>query len=148
MALGKSAPYVLVIAGLIFGGSALSQAQTPAATPTLSPAITADYVHPHDRIDIGGGRKINLFCMGQGDHTVIFDAGGSDWSVIWALVQPAVAERARACSYDRAGMGYGDPSDVPRSPAAIVEDLHALIHAAKIATPVVMVGHSLGTGST
>jgi pimeloyl-ACP methyl ester carboxylesterase len=82
--------------------------------------------------------------MGKGDRTVLFDAGGSDWSVIWALVQPAVAANARACSYDRAGLGYSDPGPGPRTPIAIVEDLHALIHAGGLKTPLVLVGHSLG----
>jgi pimeloyl-ACP methyl ester carboxylesterase len=123
--------------------SARADSQPPAA-PSVPAKIAADYVHPHALIDIGKGRKMNLFCMGQGSRTVIFDSGLSDWSSIWALVQPAVAAHARACTYDRAGMGYSDPSDQPRSPIAIVEDLHKLIHAAKIATPVVLVGHSLG----
>ncbi len=76
-----------------------------ATTPTVTPAIAAEYVHPHELIDIGKGRKMNLFCMGKGSHTVIFDSGGSDWSVIWALVQPGIAAHARACTYDRAGVG-------------------------------------------
>ena len=129
---------------LVLGSSAQAASPAPATTPTLSPAIAADYVHPHELIDIGKGRKMNLFCMGKGSHTVIFDSGLSDWSVIWALVQPGVAAQARACAYDRAGLGYSDPSDGPRSAIAIVEDLQNLIHAAKIATPVVLVGHSLG----
>lgn len=102
------------------------------------------YTRPHDLVDIGGGRKINLFCMGSGKQTVLFEAGGSDWSVIWALVQPEVAKGARACAYDRAGLGYSDPARMPRSPMAIAEDVHALIRAAKLETPVVLVGHSLG----
>lgn len=101
------------------------------------------YTVPHQRVDIGG-RKLNLFCMGSGEQTVLFDSGGSDWSVIWALVQPEVAKRSRACSYDRAGLGYSDPATGPRSPAAIVEDLKQLIDAAKLKTPLILVGHSLG----
>lgn len=101
------------------------------------------YARPHELIDIGG-RKLNLFCMGSGDRTILFDAGGSDWSVVWALVQPAVAGRARACAYDRAGLGYSDPSGAPRSPAAIAADLHALVRAANLRTPLILVGHSLG----
>lgn len=103
-----------------------------------------EYVRPHDRIDIGAGRQLNLFCMGSGSPTVLFDSGLSDWSVIWARVQPGVAKRTRACSYDRAGMGYSDPAKGPRSPVAIVEDLHKLIHKAGLQTPLVLVGHSLG----
>ena len=137
-----------MLAGVFLAG--LGAMPAPAATtPTVSHAIATEYVHPHDRIDIGGGRKLNLFCMGPNDHdrggpTVIFDSGLSDWSSIWALVQPGVAVHARACSYDRAGMGYSDPSGEPRAPIAIVDDLHKLIRAAKISTPVILVGHSLG----
>lgn len=134
-------------ASLLCGGAgvALAQAKTSeTAAPKAPPEILSQYTRAHDLIDIGGGRKLNLFCMGKGKQTVLFDAGGSDWSAIWALVQPGVSENARACTYDRAGLGYSDPARGPRSPITIVEDLHALIRAAKLATPLVLVGHSLG----
>jgi pimeloyl-ACP methyl ester carboxylesterase len=121
-----------------FGTVAAAAQPAPVAPETL-----AEFARPHDLIDIGG-RRLNLFCMGQGKVTVLFDAGGSDWSVIWALVQPKLAAKARVCSYDRAGLGYSDPGFGPRAPSAIVEDLHALIHAAKLDTPLILVGHSLG----
>ena len=139
--------HAVAFAGLLLlflGPSAQAANPAPPTTPTVSPAIAAQYVHPHELIDIGNGRKLNLFCMGKGSPTVIFDSGLSDWSAIWALVQPGVSAHTRACTYDRAGMGYSDRSDDPRSPIGIVEDLQKLIHAAKIATPVVLVGHSLG----
>ncbi|HYE43195.1 MAG TPA: alpha/beta hydrolase [Caulobacteraceae bacterium] len=116
----------------------------PASGPTLSPELAREYVRPHELVDIGGGRKLNLVCMGSGERTVLFDSGGSDWSVIWSLVQPEVAKGARACAYDRAGLGYSDPAMLPRTPVAIVEDMHALIVAAKLPRPLVLVGHSLG----
>lgn len=124
---------------------ALNQGAALAAEPAagLSPQMAREYVRPHELIDIGG-RKLNLFCMGGGPRTVLFDAGGSDWSVIWALVQPAVATRARACAYDRAGLGYSDPAFMPRTPVQVVEDMHALIAKAGLKTPLVLVGHSLG----
>ena len=135
--------FAILLAGAV--ATALNNIAVHAASPpTVSPAIAADYVRPHERVDIGKGRKMNLFCMGHGGRTVVFDFGLSDWSSIWALVQPGVATHARACTYDRAGMGYSDPSDEPRSPIAVVEDLHKLIRAANIDTPVVLVGHSLG----
>jgi len=114
-------------------------AQQPAVTPELG----REYARPHEAVDIGG-RRLNLFCMGAGPRTVLFEAGGSDWSDTWALVQPALAARARACAYDRAGLGHSDPARLPRTPFAIAEDLHALIAAAKLSTPLVLVGHSLG----
>jgi pimeloyl-ACP methyl ester carboxylesterase len=118
-------------------------AQAAATAPALAPDVAAEYVRPHRLVDIGG-RKLNLFCMGEGNTTVLFDAGGSDWSVIWALVQPAVAKSARACTYDRAGLGYSDFDPGPRTPFAIADDLHKLVRAAGLATPMVLVGHSLG----
>lgn len=110
----------------------------------LAPNIAKDYVHANTVIDVGGGRKMNLYCRGEGPVTVIFDSGLSDWSSIWALVQPQTATRTRACTYDRAGMGYSDLSDRPGTPSNIVDDLRHLIKAAGIHAPVVLVGHSLG----
>jgi pimeloyl-ACP methyl ester carboxylesterase len=110
----------------------------------LSPEIAKDYVHANTLIDVGGGRKMNLYCRGEGSVTVIFDSGLSDWSSVWALVQPQTATRTRACTYDRAGMGYSDPSNRPSTPFNIVDDLRNLIKAAGIHAPVILVGHSLG----
>jgi pimeloyl-ACP methyl ester carboxylesterase len=115
-----------------------------ASLAELPPEIARDFVHPHTLVDVGGGRKLNLYCRGEGAVTVIFDSGLSDWSSVWALVQPQTASRTRACTYDRAGMGYSDLSNRPSTPFNIVDDLHNLIEAAGIHTPVVLVGHSLG----
>ncbi|WP_257389266.1 alpha/beta fold hydrolase [Tahibacter caeni] len=136
-------------AGLIRGAFALATAWlaigTGAAADLVPVAeVEQDYVKPHRLVDVGGGRRMNLFCLGEGRTTVVFDSGLSDWSSTWALIQPAVAAKTRACSYDRAGMGYSDPSPVPRTPQAAVEDLHALLERGGIAGPVVLVGHSLG----
>ncbi len=122
-------------------------AMTSAASSTqaapLPEAVTDAYVRAQDRVDIGG-RSLNLYCVGEGARTVIFEAGGSDWSVTWALVQPNLGPGFRACSYDRAGLGYSDPSPLPRTPFAIVDDLHALVDRASIDRPFILVGHSLG----
>ncbi|HEX7947817.1 MAG TPA: alpha/beta hydrolase, partial [Phenylobacterium sp.] len=119
-------------------------APVAAAAVELTPELGREYARPHDAIDLGHGRHLNLFCMGSGPRTVLFDAGGSDWSDVWALVQPTVAKTARACAYDRAGLGHSDPSPLPRTPVEIAQDLHALVVAAKLQTPLVVVGHSLG----
>ena len=134
--------YSLVIAALLAGASLVASAR-PAVLPPLAPQVGQDYVHPHALVDIGG-RKMNLYCRGEGRITVIFDSGLSDWSSIWALVQPAVAASTRACTYDRAGMGYSDASGRPSSPPNIVADLHQLLLAAGIQPPYLLVGHSLG----
>lgn len=121
----------------------IPHAAAHAAGPAIDPAVGRDYARPHDAIDVGR-RHLNLFCMGAGPRTVLFEAGGSDWSDVWALVQPAVAEHARACAYDRAGLGHSDPAPLPRTPEMIAQDLHALVTAAGLKAPLVLVGHSLG----
>jgi pimeloyl-ACP methyl ester carboxylesterase len=47
--------------------------------------------------------------------------------------------------YDRAGMGYSDAGQLPRTSGAIVGDLHRLLMAARISPPYVLVGHSFGS---
>ena len=106
--------------------------------------VESEYVKPQQRIDVGGGRRINLHCMGSGSPTVVFESGLSDWSNTWVLIQPAVAKSTRACAYDRPGMGYSDPDTRPRTPDAAVRDLKRLLDGAGINDPVVLVGHSLG----
>jgi pimeloyl-ACP methyl ester carboxylesterase len=121
--------------------AALLAVQNPAE---WNPPGVEAYVTPQQKVEVAPARAINLVCMGSGDSTVLFDSGGSDWSVIWALVQPKVARHARACSYDRAGMGFSDPARGPRTPIATVEDMRALMKAAGLKGPVTLVGHSLG----
>ena len=116
----------------------------PAAAEPGDPPVVAPYIGASQKVEIAPGRSLNLVCMGSGPRTVLFDAGGSDWSVIWALVQPQLARHARACAYDRAGLGHSDPARGERNPIAIVEDMHALVRAAGLERPLVLVGHSLG----
>jgi len=105
---------------------------------------SADYAVAHQRVRIGKGRHLNLYCRGNRGPTVIFDAGTGEQSWDWRYVQPDVGRYARACVYDRAGYGFSDPAVRSGTAANAVEDLHALIHAAHLPMPVVLVGHSYG----
>jgi pimeloyl-ACP methyl ester carboxylesterase len=132
--------------GAFAGIALLLAAIAPAQATELVPIadVAADYVKPHQRIDVGDGRRMNLYCIGDGSPTVVFDAGLSDWSITWALIQPAIGRKTRACSYDRPGMGYSDPVSGPRTPQRAIEDLAKLLDGAGIDGRVVLVGHSLG----
>jgi len=108
------------------------------------PALDA-YAKPGQLVDVGGGRHLNLRCTGSGAATVVLESGNLADSMTWFKVQPGIARFAHVCAYDRAGIGFSDGGPLPRNLDANAADLHALIAAAHIATPVVLVGHSYGT---
>ena len=117
-------------------------AENPETPSTDVPATT--YEHAQTLIALPNGRRLNLFCMGKGSPVVVFEAGGSDDSLSFRRVQGRLAAVTRVCSYDRAGMGFSDPSDAPSTVSHAVSDLHALIRQAAIPLPVVLAGHSDG----
>src|SRR5262249_14840208 len=107
--------------------------------------------------DIGSGRRMYLDCHGAGVPAVVLVAGGKASADDWTMSAPgsknvfsAVAEFTRVCAYDRPGTPVGeapsrsDPVAQPTTAADAVGDLHALLAAARITTPVVLVGHSYG----
>ena len=55
------------------------------------------YARPGQLVAIDGTR-LNLYCMGSGSPTVVFDSAWEDWAPLWAIVQPRVAQWTRACS--------------------------------------------------
>jgi pimeloyl-ACP methyl ester carboxylesterase len=98
---------------------------------------------PGKLIDIGG-RKLHLYCSGQGSHTVILMAGGGAFSIDWDLVQPGVARTTRVCSYDRAGLGWSDAGPEDETVEQTVSDLHAVLVRAGEKSPYILVGASIG----
>ena len=98
---------------------------------------------PGQLVDVGGYR-IHIYCVGGGSPTVVLDSGLSDSSLSWDRVQPEIAKFTRVCAYDRAGLGWSDPSPKPRNSRVFAEELHTLLHNAGIPAPYVLVGHSMG----
>lgn len=98
---------------------------------------------PGRRVDVGG-YSLHVLCQGKGSPTVVVDAGNSDFSLGWSLVQPQVAQVTRICTYDHAGYGWSDPGPGPRTARHMAGELHTLLINAEIGGPYVLVGHSLG----
>lgn len=117
-----------------------SQAQT-----TISPIgfDLSPYAAPARLVDIGG-RRLNLLCQGEGSPTVIFEAQLGEASWDWAPVHATVAEHTRSCIYDRAGIGFSDPSGRPGTAINAVEDLRTLLDRAQEPPPYLLVGASYG----
>ena len=102
---------------------------------------------PGQLIDVGG-RNLHIHCTGAGDPAIILDAGQGGWSIDYSEIQAELAETHRVCSYDRAGYGWSDAADDPRTLADISVDLHTLLEGAEIARPYVIVAFSFSGLST
>ena len=159
----------LFLVGILPAGPASQATAAQVATSAAaSPAATGDF---SGLIDIGG-RKLYLECRGQGSPTVILEAGAGARADVWSrdslhqagartMVLPGVAAFTRVCAYDRPGTigevnpdldAHGPPffpsrSDLvpqPRTTRDKVADLHALLRAADVPGPYVLVAHSAG----
>jgi pimeloyl-ACP methyl ester carboxylesterase len=119
-------------------------AAPPTNTPLPTPSPTSQPLPElREMVDVGG-YQLYIHCTGTGTPTVIMEAGYGDVGQTWSLVQPEVARFARACSYDRAGLGLSEPGPEPRHSLQIVDELHTLLENAGVEGPFVLVGHSMG----
>jgi pimeloyl-ACP methyl ester carboxylesterase len=107
-------------------------------------AAASEFAVPHKLVDVGGGRKMNLYCSGAGATTVVFDGPAGDAGWAWYRVQPEVAKHTRACIFDRAGFGFSDASSKPNTAESVTADLHRLLQGAGEKGPYILVGNSLG----
>jgi pimeloyl-ACP methyl ester carboxylesterase len=101
-------------------------------------------IPPRGRLVDLGSHRLHINCQGDGSPAVIFDAALGASSLSWSLVQPAVAQVTRACTYDRAGFGWSDGGPLPRTAGRIAGELHELLRRADVPPPYVLVGHSFG----
>jgi pimeloyl-ACP methyl ester carboxylesterase len=106
-------------------------------------ALAAQYPPPGELVDVGEGR-LHIRCEGTGSPTVILEAGSTDCSLSWTLVQPDVSTFTRVCAYDRQGYGWSVPAPGPVTAHNVTGKLRTLLFRANISPPYVLVGHSLG----
>jgi len=100
--------------------------------------------HPEPGTDyLVNGKRIHLNCMGAGSPTIVLDSGLGWDSLEWGGVQPELAKSTRVCSYDRPGFGLSEAQQGPRDAVHISGELHALLGAAGVKGPIVLMGHSI-----
>jgi pimeloyl-ACP methyl ester carboxylesterase len=101
------------------------------------------FAPPGVLIDVGGHR-LHTTCMGNGSPIVLLESGIAASSLSWAVVQPAIAQFTRVCSYDRAGLAWSDTPSCPRTFDRIVAELSVVLENVAPLERYVLVGHSFG----
>lgn len=148
---------VLAVSGVALASAACGGGDDAGDT-TTAPVATTEAADFAGTVDIGGGRKMYLECRGSGSPTVVFVSGLDTAADLWNIpdqegpkVFPEVARSTRVCAYDRPGAplaaggeSRSDPVPQPASPEAAVADLHALLTAANVPGPYILVAHSYG----
>ena len=98
---------------------------------------------PHSGLFDIDGRQIFLSCTGEGGPTVVLVGGlSSDWT----KVQEPASATTRVCSYDKPNVvgSRSEPAPTPRDATGMAAELAALLDAAAVPAPYVVVGHSNG----
>jgi len=94
-----------------------------------------------------GGHKLHLRCQGKGSSgspaMVYLHGLGGDGSDVESI-NTLLAGQVRVCTYDRVNVGRSDRVAGRHTGADSVRDLHALLEAAGVPGPYLMVGFSFG----
>ena len=90
------------------------------------------------------GVRLLLHQSGRSGPAVVFLAGGGAVGLDYLNVQQRAAQLTTSVTYDRAGTGWSDAVDLPRTSVDVTDELRALLNVAEVPAPYLMVGHSLG----
>lgn len=126
-----------------------AMAPPPPMPPRPAPSADGRFVE----VD---GRRMYVECMGTGSPTIVLEggagSGGAASGRVWTgsalnphiTIHQDLARSTRVCAYDRAGYGLSDPGPKPSTAGSAADELHALLHAAGIEPPYLLVGISFG----
>ncbi|ARF59094.1 alpha/beta fold hydrolase [Streptomyces gilvosporeus] len=113
---------------------------SPAARPETADAAAPPLGRRYDT----GERRLMLHRSGTGGPAVVFLAGAGQVGLDYLNAHNRIAERTTSVLYDRGGTGWSDAVELPRTAAAVTDELRALLRTAAVPAPYVFVGHSLG----
>ncbi|MFE0380532.1 alpha/beta fold hydrolase [Streptomyces inhibens] len=112
--------------------------RSPADPQAIAPAP------PLGRLFDVAGRRLMLHRSGHGGPAVVFLPGAGLVGLDYLNMHHRVAELATSVIYDRAGTGWSEAAELPRTAAEVTDELLELLRAAEVPGPYLLVGHSLG----
>lgn len=133
----------------------LTLAACNGSPPPAAGGLVATGCQPHPgtppsrtgKTDVGG---FGLFTDVQGTYvagkpTVVFDSGAGEDHAVWQAqnVQQTIAQSFLTVSYDRAGLGQSDESNLPKTAAEQSRQLHVLLQNSALPAPYLFVSHSI-----
>jgi pimeloyl-ACP methyl ester carboxylesterase len=137
---------IMVVAVLLGSCSGASDSANDDTAPPPATTQAAANGQIDGSFDVGG-HKLHLRCEGTGSPgspTVVYLHGlGGDGSDIKSI-NAQLASQVRVCTYDRLNVGRSDRATGRHTGADSVRDLHALLGAAGVPEPYLLVGFSFG----
>ncbi|PCJ22621.1 MAG: hypothetical protein COA96_13850 [SAR86 cluster bacterium] len=103
------------------------------------------YPPPGELIEVNG-HLMHINCLGSGSPTVILEQGlgTGGTATLWQDLHEQTSRITRVCAYDRAGVGYSEPVDIPTRSSNVATNLHELLKNYGIEDNLVLVGWSRG----
>ena len=140
------------------GGTAAAPSAVPTpresatvGSPTQTASVVEAPVSPAPTVNVereawqvAEGRSLSMVCVGDGSPTVLLEAGDFAGAEMWGRLPADLGSFTRTCAYDRAGIGSSDRGTGCRDLADLTADVGALLGAAGIQGPVVLVAASGG----
>lgn len=112
--------------------------------PPIVADMTNDNTAPIGELASVNGRNLWFHKSGGDGPTVVFLPGASAIGLDYYGLQQEAAKFGTAVIYDRAGTGFSDDAELPRTAEAVAVELHELLTSQGIEGPYVLVAHSLG----
>jgi len=91
--------------------------------------------------------NMSIYATGSGKNTIIFVTGSGTPSSFtdFYKMQMELQPYARTVSFDKAGFGWSEKTDIPRTIDILSEELHELLEKSGQSPPYILVGHSLAS---
>jgi len=90
------------------------------------------------------GRRLLLHHSGEGSPSVVLLPGAGTVGLDYLNIHNEVSAFTTSVIYDRAGTGWSDKVELPRTANQVTDELQSLLSAAGVPAPYLLVGHSLG----